>query len=429
MSSGNVTQAMAYLVHRQARCDQLDTYITKVETFTSGHAERHREHEEHDYRRSSPARDRNEPQTVELSASSAAATDYSSDKLLELETKLNKDLVDLHNASFTADRRLEANINKSVEHLQKVQLQLNANISKAVESYNELNERLIKTSKELQLNQTNFSYQVKNIVTRLDKDGGIELKLTRASDEVKDLQQRMKEISEAADKHQLQLNKQITELEAEGKTGLSGLQQITSDLRTTLTSNVQTLTNLTSKTELRVSELERKLPAILNTLNRLETSTNKSLEAIPQCLLKAGYMWYLGTCLKLSTKEVNYVTAKVNCQADGAHLYDIKSPVLDEERVRFAVKQAGLSLSIHIWLGGNDLEVEGDYRWSDGTPLSSSSKLWATGQPDDGDGAINIIVTYKHPHQQKAVTNTVDTIVHQTLYVAKSSSYGRGRCL
>ncbi|XP_025091665.1 collectin-10-like [Pomacea canaliculata] len=113
-----------------------------------------------------------------------------------------------------------------------------------------------------------------------------------------------------------------------------------------------------------------------------------------QCLLKAGYMWYLGTCLKLSTKEVNYVTAKVNCQADGAHLYDIKSPVLDEERVRFAVKQAGLSLSIHIWLGGNDLEVEGDYRWSDGTPLSSSSKLWATGQPDDGDGGQDCIFLY-----------------------------------
>ncbi|XP_025091660.1 C-type lectin domain family 4 member F-like isoform X3 [Pomacea canaliculata] len=441
MSLGNVTQAMAYLVHRQARCDQLDTYITKVETLqvdmlkgienmrnmtTDARVQLERE-TNHKLWNFQLQMDSNASKVMEsCNVSQQQLLTTVSDKLLELETKLNKDLADLHNASFTADRRLEANINESAEHLQKVQLQLDANISKAVQSYNELNERLMETSKELQLNQTNFSYQVENIVTRLDKDGGIELELTRASDQVTDLQQRIEEISEAADKHQSQLNNQ--------KTGLSGLQQITSDLRTTLTSNVQTLTNLTSKTELRVSELEKKLSTIHNTLNRLETNANKSLEAIRsnmsaiykatpegECLLKTGYMWYQRTCLKLSTRQVDYTTAKANCEADGAHLYAVRYPVLDEERVSFAIKRRGLSLDIDIWVGGNDLEFEGDYRWSDGTPLSSSSKLWET--------AINIIVTYKHPHQQKAVTNTDVTIVHQTLYVVMSSSYGRGRCL
>ncbi|XP_025091642.1 C-type lectin domain family 4 member F-like [Pomacea canaliculata] len=457
MSLGNLTQAMAYLVQRQARCDQLDTYITKVETLqvdmlkgienmrnTTTDARVQLETEtNHKLWNFQLQMDSNASKVMEsCNVSQQQLLTTVSDKLLQLEMKLNKDLVDLNNASFTADRRLEANINKSVEHLQKVHLQLDTNISKAVESFNELNERLMETSKELQLNQTNFSYQVENIVTRLDKDGGIELKLTKASDQVKDLQKRTEEISEATDKHQSQLEKQITELAAEGKTGLSGLQQITSDLRTTLTSNVQTLTNLTSKTKLRVLKLEKKLSTIHNTLNRLETNTNKSLEAIRsymsaiykatpkgECLLKTGYVWYQRTCLKLSTRQVDYVTAKVNCEADGAHLYDIKSPVLDEERVRFAIKQSGLSRDIDIWLGGNDLEIEGDYRWSDGTPLSSSFKLWETGQPSDSDETINIIVTYKHPHQQKAVTNTDVTIVHQTLYVAKSSSYGRGRCL
>ncbi|XP_025091659.1 C-type lectin domain family 4 member F-like isoform X2 [Pomacea canaliculata] len=399
MSLGNVTQAMAYLVHRQARCDQLDTYITKVETLqvdmlkgienmrnmtTDARVQLERE-TNHKLWNFQLQMDSNASKVMEsCNVSQQQLLTTVSDKLLELETKLNKDLADLHNASFTADRRLEANINESAEHLQKVQLQLDANISKAVQSYNELNERLMETSKELQLNQTNFSYQVENIVTRLDKDGGIELELTRASDQVTDLQQRIEEISEAADKHQSQLNNQ--------KTGLSGLQQITSDLRTTLTSNVQTLTNLTSKTELRVSELEKKLSTIDNRLKRLETSTKISLEAIRsnmsaifratpgvQCLLKTGYVWYLETCFKLSTREENYTTAKAKCEADGAHLYDVKSPILDEERIRFAIKQAGLPLYIDIWLGGNDLEVEGDYRWSDGTPLSSSSKLWDTG--------------------------------------------------
>ncbi|PVD31930.1 hypothetical protein C0Q70_07356 [Pomacea canaliculata] len=422
MSSGNVTQAMAYLVHRQARCDQLDTYITKVETLqvdmlkgienmrnttTDARVQLERE-TNHKLWNFQLQMDSNASKVMEsCNVSQQQLLTTVSDKLLELEMKLNKGLVDLHNASFTADTRLEVNINRSVEHLQKVQLQLDANISKAVESYNELNEHLMETSKELQLSQTNFSYQVENIVTRLDKDGGIELELTRASDQVKDLQQRTEEISEKADKHQTQLNKQITELEADGKTGLSGLQQITSDLRTTLTSNVQTLTNLTSKTELRVSELEKKLSAIDNTLNRLETSTNTSLEAIrskmsaiykatlkDKCPLKAGYMWYLETCFKFLTRHKNYVTAKADCEADGAHLYDVNSPDLDEERVRFAIKQEGLPLYIDIWLGGNDLEVEGDYRWSDGTPLSSSSKLWDTGQPNDADGGQDCIVLH-----------------------------------
>ncbi|PVD29796.1 hypothetical protein C0Q70_09053 [Pomacea canaliculata] len=410
-SSGNVTQAMAYLVHRQARCDQLDTYITKVETLqvdmlkgienmrnTTTDARVQLETEtNHKLWNFQLQMDSNASKVMEsCNVSQQQLLTTVSDKLLELETKLNKGLVHLHNASFTADRRLEANINRSVEHLQKVQLQLDTNISKAVESYNELQQRLMETSEELQLNQTTFSYQVENIVTRLDKDGGIESKLTRAADQVKDLQQRIEEISEAADKQQSQLNKQITELAAEGKTGLSGLQQITSDLRTTLTSNVQTLTNLISQTELRVSELEKKLSVIDNTLNRLETNTNKSLEVIrskmsaiskvtqeDQCRLKAGYVWYLGTCFKFLTIRVNYTTAKAKCEADGAHLYDVMSPDLDEERVQFAIKQANVSLPKIIWVGGNDLEVEGDYRWSDGTPLSSSSKLWDKGQPND----------------------------------------------
>lgn len=38
---------------------------------------------------------------------------------------------------------------------------------------------------------------------------------------------------------------------------------------------------------------------------------------------------------------------------------------------------------LEFWLGGNDIEAEGAYRWSDGTPFSSSSDLWANYQPDN----------------------------------------------
>ncbi|PVD31934.1 hypothetical protein C0Q70_07360 [Pomacea canaliculata] len=232
MSLGNVTQAMAYLVHRQARCDQLDTYITKVETLqvdmlkgienmrnmtTDARVQLERE-TNHKLWNFQLQMDSNASKVMEsCNVSQQQLLTTVSDKLLELETKLNKDLADLHNASFTADRRLEANINESAEHLQK------------------------------------------------------------------------------------------------------------------------------------------------------------------------------RTCLKLSTRQVDYTTAKANCEADGAHLYAVRYPVLDEERVSFAIKRRGLSLDIDIWVGGNDLEFEGDYRWSDGTPLSSSSKLWETGQPSDNDKSENCI--------------------------------------
>lgn len=64
------------------------------------------------------------------------------------------------------------------------------------------------------------------------------------------------------------------------------------------------------------------------------------------------------------------------------------------------LNHTGLSLHDQNWslflLGGNDFKVEGAYRWSDGTPLSSLSDLWASGQPDDYQGeedCVNLRLT------------------------------------
>ncbi|XP_025091650.1 uncharacterized protein LOC112562567 [Pomacea canaliculata] len=267
--------AMAQLVHRQAKCDQLDTYITKIEalegdivrdienlknTTTDANIKLERETNQTLLNFQLQVDDKISTATESCNVGQQQIMTTVSDKLEVLETRLSEGLVELHNVSASADDRLETNMNRSLEHLQEYQLELGTNISIAVESFSRLQELLLTTEKRLEMKITAVSEKVDNFESRLNKDGGLELNITTALNQAEDLRQRLNTISRAADDHRSQSNKQIGELQ----TGLAGLQQtvnnvtsqlektfrqVTSDLRVTMTSNVQTLTNRTAKTE------------------------------------------------------------------------------------------------------------------------------------------------------------------------------------
>jgi len=72
----------------------------------------------------------------------------------------------------------------------------------------------------------------------------------------------------------------------------------------------------------------------------------------------------------------NFTEAQDECRARGLQLASIHS----QQEQDFI---AGLVGGYHAWIGLTDLAVEGEFRWTDGTPLEF--QYWRQGEPDGGD--------------------------------------------
>ncbi|XP_072030540.1 uncharacterized protein [Amphiura filiformis] len=77
-------------------------------------------------------------------------------------------------------------------------------------------------------------------------------------------------------------------------------------------------------------------------------------------------------CYKAYTTARSWQSAHNHCRSNDAHLTSIHSS--DEND--FITSMVG---SDHFWIGLNDRNIEGDYRWSDGT--SRNFEKWGVGQP------------------------------------------------
>lgn len=69
-----------------------------------------------------------------------------------------------------------------------------------------------------------------------------------------------------------------------------------------------------------------------------------------------------------------WIWARAYCEAEGARLADVASSAENE-----FVSELVTDEIVEVWLGGNDLVVEGSWRWLEETPLSWDS--WAPGHP------------------------------------------------
>ncbi|KAK7491188.1 hypothetical protein BaRGS_00017625 [Batillaria attramentaria] len=89
---------------------------------------------------------------------------------------------------------------------------------------------------------------------------------------------------------------------------------------------------------------------------------NQSTNATGECPLVLGYAVYgyhvPSLCLKYVAQSLDYVAADNQCMAD-------------DERQKF-----------EVWVGADDMDVEGEHYWNDGTPLFLNDSLW--GNPAGG---------------------------------------------
>ncbi len=77
---------------------------------------------------------------------------------------------------------------------------------------------------------------------------------------------------------------------------------------------------------------------------------------------------------------LNFLEAEADCVAQGGHLVSIHDQATQDLVVNTA---AGIAPQ-DWWIGGNDLDVEGTFAWTDGTAFDTG--FWADGEPNDYNG-------------------------------------------
>ncbi|XP_023192346.1 CD209 antigen-like protein C [Xiphophorus maculatus] len=137
----------------------------------------------------------------------------------------------------------------------------------------------------------------------------------------------------------------------------------------------------------RLQDSNNQLSAMIEERDRLNaTLTEMSNEMIRlQSLLKkkkicpAGWMMFNSSCYFLSTSSGSWNKAREDCRNRGGDLVVINDD--DEQNFLSTI------INKEPWIGLNDIETEGSWKWVDDTPLTQLlTKHWAKKQPDNGGG-------------------------------------------
>ncbi|XP_047455940.1 CD209 antigen-like [Mugil cephalus] len=99
-------------------------------------------------------------------------------------------------------------------------------------------------------------------------------------------------------------------------------------------------------------------------LNANLAQMTKNLRCLfePNKVCPAGWQMFSCSCYFLSGKPGSWDEGRQDCRDKGADLVVIDSP---EERMFLSI-----SINSNMWIGLSDREVEGTWKWVDGTPLT-----------------------------------------------------------
>ncbi|XP_026206459.1 C-type lectin domain family 4 member M-like [Anabas testudineus] len=91
-------------------------------------------------------------------------------------------------------------------------------------------------------------------------------------------------------------------------------------------------------------------------------------------------------CYYFSSRKLSWSSSRAWCQTQGGDLLIVNSE--EEQRFIFDASQAQEQSSTRLWIGLTDVEEEGDWRWVDGSKVTSDLQFWlsraGTGtEPDD----------------------------------------------
>ncbi|ELU01345.1 hypothetical protein CAPTEDRAFT_139885 [Capitella teleta] len=88
-----------------------------------------------------------------------------------------------------------------------------------------------------------------------------------------------------------------------------------------------------------------------------------------------------GSCYLINHDKLTWEEARENCKDVDADLASITG-TNDQSYITALVKS--MTGSSSYWTGGNDLDQESGWKWSDGSPFAYF--YWADGEPNDAGG-------------------------------------------
>ncbi|XP_078572329.1 uncharacterized protein LOC144859503 [Branchiostoma floridae x Branchiostoma japonicum] len=92
--------------------------------------------------------------------------------------------------------------------------------------------------------------------------------------------------------------------------------------------------------------------------------------------------------MAITSSRRNWDQAEARCVSYGGHLARITSSTQQHLLTDMALGHSGT----HYWIGCTDRQIEGIWRWSDGSSLSYTN--WAPTQPDNADGIQDCGILY-----------------------------------
>ncbi|KAL8625905.1 hypothetical protein ACOMHN_012497 [Nucella lapillus] len=103
-----------------------------------------------------------------------------------------------------------------------------------------------------------------------------------------------------------------------------------------------------------------------------------------------GYVRACDYCQTAVVRWANYTAAVQDCADTQGRLITAKS-FAELDCVRFPLKKSGIGMT---WLGADDMQEPGVFRWQDGTLLPNDSPLWNTGEPRKSVPGGNCVFFY-----------------------------------
>ncbi|KAI4833409.1 hypothetical protein KUCAC02_016313 [Chaenocephalus aceratus] len=120
----------------------------------------------------------------------------------------------------------------------------------------------------------------------------------------------------------------------------------------------------------------------------LQVEVDRLRAGVPASNCPTGWTGFQSSCYFTSVEKISWRLARENCRTKGADLAIIKST----EEMTFV---NGLySTDKEVWIGLTDAGVEGQWKWVDDTPLTTT--FWGKDQPNSFDGRNQDCVEFWH---------------------------------
>ncbi|XP_056588122.1 CD209 antigen-like [Triplophysa dalaica] len=139
----------------------------------------------------------------------------------------------------------------------------------------------------------------------------------------------------------------------------------------------QLLTNYT-----KLTEDTEKLLAKMNYFSKLSEQLKEKIE--PWTLLHEGWIYYQFHFYYMSSERKNWAESRRYCRDRGADLI-----IINNREEQDFVKN---TFNKTVWIGLSDSDEEGEWKWVDGSTLTTS--FWASTEPNSYLGDEDCVVTY-----------------------------------